>query len=99
MRAALLGWVAEVLDRSASDLEVVPLEGGLTSEMHRVRDVRDGCEYVLRAKMVEPWAAHAPSLLRREAEVQRLLHGGPVPVPRCAWPSTRGGSGRVSRCC
>lgn len=42
---------------------------------------QDGRRTVLRQMLADPWRRHAEGLLRREAEVQRLLAGAQVRVP------------------
>jgi aminoglycoside phosphotransferase (APT) family kinase protein len=57
-----------------------PLSGGFTSTMLRV-EAGDGEAAVLRLMTKEPWRRHAPGLLTRERDVQRLLGATSVPVP------------------
>lgn len=59
---------------------VRPLAGGWTSTILAVT-AAGGDRAVLRLMAKEPWRRHAPAMVRREAETQRQLAGGPVPAP------------------
>jgi aminoglycoside phosphotransferase (APT) family kinase protein len=71
-------WVAAAA--GAPVVAVVPLTGGYSSRMLGLEHA-DGRSTVLRQLLLEPWRSHARGLLEREAGVQRLLAGSPVPVP------------------
>ena len=71
-------WVERVWDREVAT--VGALSGGVTSTMLRL-DAADGAVAALRLMTKEPWRRHAPGLLTRERDVQRLLVGTGVPVP------------------
>lgn len=77
-----LAWAGEALGLNSVDeiVSATPMLGGITSEM-ALLTTPGGADYVLRRMIVQPWVAHAGVMLRREAGVQRLLAGGPVPVP------------------
>ena len=61
-------------------IDVRPLRGGWTSEMHAVA-LPGGRFVVLREMLKEPWRTHAVELLTREAQVLELLAATPVPAP------------------
>ncbi len=78
MHEAAVEWAAEQWGREVSRVE--PLRGGWTSTMLRLTAV-DGGQAVLRLLTKEPWRRHASGLLAREAAVQTLLRGTPLPAP------------------
>ena len=73
-----LAWVSEA---SGPLTQVDQLSGGWTSTMLAVT-TEGGDELVLRLMTREPWRSHGAGLTTREAEVQRMLAGTPVPAPR-----------------
>ncbi|MEO5853541.1 MAG: aminoglycoside phosphotransferase family protein [Nocardioides sp.] len=73
-----LAWAAAAWGRDVTAAR--PLTGGWTSTMLAL-EATDGARAVLRLMTREPWRTHAAGLLAREADVQRLLAGTPVPAP------------------
>ena len=88
-----LAWAAEVVGPVA---EVRALEGGRTSTMLAITP-RDGEPVVLRLMTVEPWRTHGAELTARAS----VRPSGCSPTPpfrrRGRSPSTRRGSGAVTR--
>ena len=73
-----LAWAERAWARGVRDVR--PLRGGWTSTMLGL--VADhGERSVLRLMTKEPWRTHAPGLLAREAAVQLMLAGTPLPAP------------------
>ncbi len=83
---AAVAWAREMLPAGDRVVGVERLRGGWTSEMRRleVRGVSGSYGVVLRSFVKEFYVRHAAGLLRREADVLRLLEAeAGVPAARC----------------
>ena len=87
MTDAAVAWAERATGRPVREL--VPLTGGITSTMLRLRHAT-GDDTVLRLVTEEPWRAHGAELVRREAETQATLSGSSVPAPRSVALDERG---------
>jgi aminoglycoside phosphotransferase (APT) family kinase protein len=76
--AAALSWASEVVGPITAVREVT---GGWTSTMLALTTVA-GDRAILRLMTREPWRTHGAGLTARESQIQRMLTGGAVPVPR-----------------
>lgn len=78
MYDAAIDWAQEHLDWAVID--VVPLEGGMTSAMLALHGECAGSA-VLRLMIKEPWRSHGSDLVLRESATQQALTRTPVPAP------------------
>lgn len=74
-----LAWAASVVGPVTMTAELV---GGWTSTMLALQVESSGAELVLRLMDREPWRTHGAALTSRESQMQQMLAGSPVPVPR-----------------